>query len=51
MEIIFDQESAIYSTNLEILNRGNDPTFCTGRRLDLVDITLVSFELPGSVKS
>jgi hypothetical protein len=30
------------SSNLEILNRGNEPTFCNGHRLEVVDITLGS---------
>lgn len=41
----------INSTNLEILIRGNDSTFCSGRRLDVIDITLGSFGFLGSVKS
>jgi hypothetical protein len=28
------------SLNLEILNRGNEHTFCNGHRLDMIDITL-----------
>ena len=39
------------SMNLEILNQGNDPTFCSGHRLDVIDITLGSFGLLQSVKS
>jgi hypothetical protein len=39
------------STNLETINQGNDPTFCSGCRLEVIDITLGSFELLGSVKS
>jgi hypothetical protein len=39
------------STNLEILNQGWDPTFCSGHRLEVTDITLGSFGLLGSVKS
>jgi hypothetical protein len=31
------------SSNLEILNRGNEPTFCSGGRLEVIDITLGSF--------
>jgi len=30
------------SSNLEILNRGNEPTFCSGGRLQVIDITLGS---------
>jgi hypothetical protein len=30
------------STSLEILNRGNEPTFCGGGRLEVIDITLGS---------
>jgi hypothetical protein len=30
------------STNLEILNRGNGPTFCSGGRIEVTDITLGS---------
>jgi len=39
------------STNLEILNQGNDPTFCNGLRLEAIDITLRSFGVLGRVKS
>ena len=39
------------STNLEILNQGNDPTFCNGLRLKVIDIALKSFGLLGRVKS
>jgi hypothetical protein len=28
------------STNLEIFNKGNEPTFCSGGRKDVIDITL-----------
>jgi hypothetical protein len=31
------------STSLEILNRGNEPAFCSGGRLEVTDITLGSF--------
>jgi hypothetical protein len=31
--------------NLEILKRGNQPTFCNGHRLEVIDITLGSFGL------
>jgi hypothetical protein len=37
------------STNLEILNRGNEPTFCSGGRLEVIDITLGSFRLLESI--
>jgi hypothetical protein len=33
------------SSNLEIFNRGNEPTFCTSIRQKLIDITLGSFGL------
>jgi hypothetical protein len=33
------------SSNLEILNQGNGPTFCSGNRLEVIDITLGSFGL------
>jgi hypothetical protein len=33
------------TTNLEILNRGNVPTFCSGGRSEVIDITLGSFRL------
>jgi hypothetical protein len=39
------------STNFEILNQDNDPTFCNGLRLEVIDITLGSFGLLGRVKS
>ena len=39
------------SMNLEILNQDNDPTFCSDHRLDVIYITLRSFELQQSVKS
>ena len=39
------------STNLEILNQGNDPTFCSGFRLEVIDITLGSLGLLGSAKT
>jgi hypothetical protein len=38
------------SSNLEILNRGNEPTFCSGGRLEVTDIiTLGSLRLPESI--
>jgi hypothetical protein len=36
-------------TNLEILNRGNEPTFCSGGRIEVIDITLGSLRLLESV--
>jgi hypothetical protein len=33
------------TTNLEILNRGNEPTFCSGGRLKVKDFTLESLRL------
>jgi hypothetical protein len=37
------------SSNLEILNQGNEPTFCSGSRLEVIDITLESFGLLESI--
>jgi hypothetical protein len=37
------------TTNLEILNWGNEPTFCCGGRLEVIDITLGSFRLLESI--
>jgi len=37
------------TTNLEILNRGNEPTFCSGGRLEVTDITLGSMRLLESI--
>ena len=37
------------SSNLEILNRGNEPTFCSGGRLEVTDITLGSLRLLESI--
>jgi hypothetical protein len=39
------------SSNLEILNRGNESTFCSGDRLEVIDITLGSFGLLESITS
>ena len=39
------------SSNLEILNQGNEPTFCTGCRLEVIDITLGSFGLQEIITS
>ena len=37
------------TTNLEILNRGNEPTFHSGGRSEVIDITLGSLRLLGSI--
>jgi hypothetical protein len=37
------------SNNLEILNQGNEPTFCSGGRQELIDITLGSRGLLESI--
>jgi hypothetical protein len=37
------------SSNLEILNRGGEPTFCSGNRLEVTDITLGTFRLLESI--
>jgi hypothetical protein len=37
--------------NLGILNQGNGPTFCSSRRVEVIDITLGSFGLLESIKS
>jgi hypothetical protein len=39
------------ASNLEILNRGNEPTFCNGHRSEVTVITLGSFELLESIMS
>jgi hypothetical protein len=39
------------SWNLGILNQGNDPTYCSARRLEVIDITLGSFGFLESFKS
>lgn len=39
------------SWNLEILNQGNEPTYCSARRLEVTDITLGSFGFLESFKS
>ena len=39
------------SSNLEILNQGNEPAFCSGCRLEVIYITLVSFGLLESITS
>jgi hypothetical protein len=38
------------STNLEILNRGNEPTFCNIRRVEVLDITIGSCKLLERIK-
>jgi hypothetical protein len=38
------------SSNLEILNQGNDDTYCSAGRLEVIEITLGSFELLESFK-
>ena len=37
------------TTNLENLHRGNEPTFCSGGRLEVIDITLGSLKLLESI--
>ena len=37
------------SSNLEILNKGNEPTFCSAGRLEVNDITLGSLRLLESI--
>ena len=37
------------SSSLEILNRGNIPTFCSGNRKEVIDITLGSYRLIESI--
>jgi hypothetical protein len=37
------------TTNLEILNRGNEPIFCSGGRSEVIDITLGSLRLLESI--
>jgi hypothetical protein len=39
------------ASNLEILNQGNEPTFCNGHRLVVIDITQGSFGLLESIMS
>jgi hypothetical protein len=36
-------------SNLEILNQGNDSTFCSGSRLEVTDTTLGSYGLLDSI--
>jgi hypothetical protein len=37
------------SSNLEILNRGNEPTFCSGGTFEVIDITRRSLRLLESI--
>jgi len=37
------------TTNLEFLNRGNEPTFCSGGRSEVIDITLGSLRFLESI--
>jgi len=37
------------SLNLDILNQDNEPTFCSGGRVEVIDITLQSFKLLESI--
>jgi hypothetical protein len=39
------------ASNLEILNQGNEPTFCNGYRSEVTDITLVSSGLLENIVS
>jgi len=39
------------SSNLEILNQGNEPTYCSGCRLQVIDITLGYIGLLESIKN
>jgi len=39
----------LYTTNLEILNHGNEPTFCNVSRQEVTDITLGSYGLLESI--
>jgi hypothetical protein len=39
----------LYSLNLEILNQGNESTFCIGSRQEVIDITLGSYGLLESI--
>jgi len=36
-------------SNLEVLNQGNEPTFCSGCKLEMIDVTLGSFRLLESI--
>jgi len=37
------------SSNLDILNRGNESTFCSGVRQEVIDITMGSYGLLESI--
>jgi hypothetical protein len=37
------------SSNLEVLNKGSEPTFCTTVRREVIDITLGTYELLDSI--
>ena len=37
------------SSNLEILNQGNESTFCSGRRLEVINTSLGSYGLLESI--
>jgi hypothetical protein len=39
------------TTKLEILNKGNDPTLCSARRIQVIDITLETFGLLESLRA
>jgi hypothetical protein len=39
------------ASGLEILNQGNEPTFCNGYRSEVIDITLGSFGLLDNIKN
>jgi len=41
----------LIASNLENLNQGNEPTFCSGQRLEVIDITIGSFGLLESIIS
>jgi hypothetical protein len=41
----------LIALNLENLNPGNEPTFCSGQRLEVIDITIGSFGLLESIIS
>jgi hypothetical protein len=43
------QVEFLNTINLEILNRGNEPTFCSGGRSEVTDITLGSLRLLESI--
>jgi hypothetical protein len=38
------------SSNLEILHQGSEPTFCSGGRLEVIDIILGSFGFLEGIK-